>query len=376
MNNEYVNHEIEDWKMYLAAVSCRVEYLKHGHRKMGKGPICMIVGENTSRLNWFPVEKKDGYAYSVLGDDGVIIVDYEEECEHLIIPSRIDGKRVLAVGRIMWKESVKKVTVEEGILQLCYGFLESCENLETVELPANLVRIAGEFCMGSRKIREFIVNGQNGSITAENGVLYDCSKRILLRYPAAGPDKIFRIPDKVRFICERAFGGCSLEKIIVPDGMEVIGRHAFMGGAAEVILPDSLTRIEKQAFWGCCLKKIEIPNSVTYMGERAFAYCTSLKEIKMPVWLEEFGTWMFQECDSLEKVWLPAGIRRLEGTFHECRALKHVYIPPTVMEIDDTALNRDDKEFLTGATIYGVEGSMAYYFAHDNGFQWIDVNEL
>ena len=59
----------------------------------------------------------------------------------------------------------------------------------------------------------------------------------------------------------KAFFLCDLKEIILPDGLEVIGKDAF----------------------GFCssLKEVTVPASVTRIDEYAFYSCTSLLEVNM-----------------------------------------------------------------------------------------------
>ena len=124
-------------------------------------------------------------------------------------------------------------------------------------------------------------------------------------------------------------------RIIIPDGVRVIGEAAFAGNEYlyHVVIPDTVERIERDAFQNCySLSYVLIPKSVTYIGPYAFA---------------------------------------------DCRNLKSISIPESVTEIDPSAfwLRKDWDEYLTGGPfyIYGKRGSEAERFAHMHPFIFKEI---
>ena len=92
--------------------------------------------------------------------------------------------------------------------------------------------------------------------------------------------------------------GATTEKIIVPEGVEVISDRAFenYSAATEISLPDTLIRIGQQAFLRCSsLTQVVLPESVTTISMGGFDECSSLREIvikgyQLDVGMEPFGT--------------------------------------------------------------------------------------
>lgn len=76
------------------------------------------------------------------------------------------------------------------------------------------------------------------------------------------------------------------ENMIIPDGIEVIGKGAFLSNRFQhnniksVKFPDSLKKIEEEAFLQCVdLTDIQFGNGLEYIGKSAFASCRGLEEI-------------------------------------------------------------------------------------------------
>lgn len=67
-------------------------------------------------------------------------------------------------------------------------------------------------------------------------------------------EKTFNIPSHIKVIDQAAFSGTELERIIIPEGVQVIETQAFAWNdyLHTVVLPRSLNQIEADTFEGCC----------------------------------------------------------------------------------------------------------------------------
>ena len=69
-----------------------------------------------------------------------------------------------------------------------------------------------------------------------------------------------------------------VKDVIVPHGVEIIGKGCFQASIGDVALPGSVTEIQDFAF-DICNGKVWIPNSVTKIGKRAFGDLEERKRI-------------------------------------------------------------------------------------------------
>ena len=69
-----------------------------------------------------------------------------------------------------------------------------------------------------------------------------------------------------------------VENVVVPDGVEVIGKGCFQSSIGDVVLPSSVTEIKDFAF-DICNGRVHIPNSVTKIGKHAFGNLEERKRI-------------------------------------------------------------------------------------------------
>ena len=76
-----------------------------------------------------------------------------------------------------------------------------------------------------------------------DGVGMDANKNILLAYPAEKTGSVYRVPDGIERIGDRAFDDTKyLKKIILPDSVTEIGDYAFcdIKHKIEIVIPASV----------------------------------------------------------------------------------------------------------------------------------------
>ena len=115
---------------------------------------------------------------------------------------------------------------------------------------------------------------------------YEIKDRFLLQ-AYTGNDRWVRIPESIngQKISEISNGvfkdNVTLEKIIIPEGITLIGSEAFANCTF--------------------LKEVVLPSTLKEISTRAFENCRSLKSIVLPRYVD-FGTKVFSGCDSLETI--------------------------------------------------------------------------
>ena len=101
-------------------------------------------------------------------------------------------------------------------------------------------------------------------------------------------------------IREYAFNGCtSLSSIVLPEGLQSIGKSAFSGckSLSSIVLPEGLQSIWQSAFENCTsLSFIVLPEGLQSIWEFAFSGCTSLSYVVVPKSLGGIRPEAFQGC--------------------------------------------------------------------------------
>ena len=138
--------------------------------------------------------------------------------------------------------------------------------------------------------------------------------------------------------------------VVIPDGVEVIGREAFVAGwhtaspITSIVIPDSVKKIEDSAFYYCSnLTEITIPDSVTEIGSGIFYECSLLKKVTLSRNLCEIPWSTFNSCSALTDITLPEGITAIGPyAFFGCRFLSELVIHDGVTTIGEDAFSYSD----------------------------------
>jgi len=186
------------------------------------------------------------------------------------------------------------------------------------------------------------------------------------------------VPSTVRRIGNGAFRMCiSLTELLLPDGLEWIGRDAFfLTPLEELTLPPTLKVIENP--WELstvrfhvatgnpyfftdefCLYRregsetelltarqteerteYEIPDGTTVIGENALSGNAVLRRVILPSSVHTIGEAAFEGCQNLSEVILREGVREIgANAFSHCICLRQLHLPASVEKIGCCALS-------------------------------------
>lgn len=214
---------------------------------------------------------------------GILITKYKGASVSVIVPSEIEGFPVTEMDRDTFDDYVK--------------------TLVNVVLPDTL-----------KKLPECMFGGFGSFYVGERQWFY--------RYSTL---KTVTLPADITEIPESFFEGSTIESIVIPSKVEVIGRESFIrceNLKSVDIQSNVLTEIELWAFRECTsLESIRLPDSVKEI-DAAFVGCTSLKSINLPNDITLCGA-TFYDCSSLSEIIIPEGgkIRKFGSDFEGCSSL-------------------------------------------------------
>ena len=145
-----------------------------------------------------------------------------------------------------------------------------CAALKSITLPDSLSKIEASTFTGSA----YYENKDNW----ENGVLY------IGNYLITADQDIteYAVKEGTACIADSAFINCSLESIIIPEGVAYIGENAFMANEnlTDIVIPKGVTQINDGTFADCVnLVSVTLPWNVNRIGDGAFSNCQSLGDI-------------------------------------------------------------------------------------------------
>ncbi|MBQ4339227.1 MAG: leucine-rich repeat protein [Clostridia bacterium] len=281
-----------------------------------------------------------------------------------------------------YRESIKKIVVEEGITQISAGTLDWLQYATVISLPSTLrkfditysslyrletVEIPEDNCLTD--INENVYKGSNLYARWEKntpfyfGTVFCCWKGTV---PA---NTALEIKEGTTAVLEKALYNCSaVTDVTVPDSVEFIGYQAFDGTAwynnlpdgpnyvgkvlltcKNAVLPDGMdfkvkegtVSIADYAFYkNNLITSLTIPESVEIIGNHAFHRCESLNEVIFEdnSRLVQIGDYGFASCYSLTSIELPSGVDTLNYAVFSGAALESFTITENIKEICKSAL--------------------------------------
>ena len=210
-------------------------------------------------------------------------------------------------------------------------------------------------------------------------------------------------------------GDNTIEEVIIPEGVEKIGRFAFANLTAlkRVVLPSTLTTIDYGAFAGCVslvsvegignvkfinekafmdcnlsgaitltegvalgeyafannknLQKLTLSEKTKSVASYAFSGCTKLKTVVINAEKIKLGQYVFSGCEALKEISVNAAVIPA-GTFADCKNLTTVTIGKDVAVIGEYAFSGTKVASFTvaeGNTTFKAQDNKPYLLSAD-----------
>lgn len=328
------------------------------------------------------VEKDGDFLYRVEGESDnpeVTIYSYVGSDTDVTVPSEIKGVPVTTLhGTFSGKETVKTVTIPEGVRLIEYHAFHGCTALTTVVLPSSLEEMTENTFYQCTNLKTVSLDTANSKLTK------------IGQYSFAYCEKLtgFDIPSSLKELEEGVFFRCSsLKKIIIPDTVEKIDRSAFYEctNVIEIKIPGTVKEASDIALVGCekvitaelpismvtlanlqrsddletlvivddgstelpdkdalnekkKLKKVVFPDSLTSIPRAFCRSVSALEEVKLPANLKIISNASFSECTNLKTIDLPDTITEIGAfAFADCTSLKDFTIPDGIKSIGEEA---------------------------------------
>jgi len=289
-------------------------------------------------------ETSGDYEYRVLGDGTIEITDYTGTATELVIPSEIDGYKVISIGYMAFRECklLSSVTIPDSVEDIDFYAFENCISLTDITLGSGVNAIDNKAFSGCKRLVNITLSENNVAFKIENDVLYTKDGTSIVIYPKNKADESFIIPNSVTSIGSYTFSGCeNLTRATIPNSVTSIGDYAFSDckSLTSITIPNSVTSIDQGAFSGCkSLRSVAIPDSVTSMGTYTFLYCSNLEKIYISKGLKTLPKCAFYGCSNLISVKIPDGVKSIgEEAFGSCGKLTSIIIPKSVLLVDNGA---------------------------------------
>lgn len=201
----------------------------------------------------------------------------------IILPNSIIS---IGIGAFKYCNGLTNIKIGNSVNLIRYVAFQDCTSLTTITIPNSVTSIEAAAFYNCTSLTEFIVDTNNPTYSAQNGVLFNKNETKLIQYP---PKKrgIYTIPPSVTSIGANAFANCtSLTNLTIGRSVISIGNFAFedCAGLTNIAIPNSVTSIGVFAFWNCTsLTTIYSLNLVPPMvGNYCFKSDTSVTAVYVP----------------------------------------------------------------------------------------------
>ena len=366
-----------------------------------------------------------GLVYAANGLGGCAVTGFVGNDTDIIIPDEHEGMQVTSVDNSAFAGNGKitSVTLGANVKVIEAAAFVGCENLAEVNLGGALERIGSAAFFGCSGLKKVILPASLKDVGIDafascpliETVNYDGNQSMWSRVSVASNNSAFDTKlvlaeggavvklidkgecngniswrlgyDEILYITGNGhipgydfdnipWGAYreNISKVVIEDGIDVIGKNAFLGcynlvsaelaptvrliddGAfygckaiSEITLPEKLRRIGESVFFGCEeLVSVNIPDSVTAIGSGAFMGCASLKEVKMSSAVTEIEKWCFANCTELKTIDLSKVENIGTNAFFGCSSLAVVNVSDKLLEIGTNAFLSCPQVFLNG----------------------------
>lgn len=260
-------------------------------------------------------------------------------------------------------DTIRELSVEEGVQTVGNAAFWKCKNLKTVSLPDSLQEISADvfgFCENLEEVRL----GNKVQHIGE-GAFFNCRKL-----------KKIHLPDTLQSLGVCAFADCTeLREVVIPEGVVSIESECFSNCTSlqRVLLPASVRKIGVEAFsccddqldlqvhpdnpcfsakngyllskdgktlYGCTAKDgaVSVPDGVVEIGERAFGD-SKITQVHLPEGVRRIGDMAFFFCPELHHIDLPDGLTSIgKKAFRDC-GVEELVLAESVEQIGEDALS-------------------------------------
>lgn len=304
------------------------------------------------------------FEYKV-GEDGVTITKYIGTDTNVVIPEKIDGKNVTAIGESAFSsnKTLISVAMPDTVTLIDAVSFYNCDLLTAVRLSQSLERIRNEAFLNCDKLSKIELPDSLYLIGTRAFAYCPSLKEITI------PAKCFQIINGIGYYeANAAFYKSGLETLIISEGVQVLTPYVFANtNIKEVVIPSSVQHIEQEAFDDCTkLEKITLNEGIQSIGASAFAN-TKITEITIPKTVETISETVFNGASQLKKVQFEGNAPESYASgYTESTADYTVYFHPEATGFT-APVWFGYSSVMIGSEIELSENANFTYFQNDNG---------
>lgn len=286
-----------------------------------------------------PISPVSDFEYEENDSGGISLTAYKGFDVDVGIPSTINGKTVTALGETIFSSNTA---------------------IQRVYIPATVGEINQYTFYGCNELSSIVVDPDSKLLSAQNGVLFNYDKTILIKYPPAKSDKEYIMPDSVVEVYGFAFDECKeLSKITISPNTEIIAAYAFgfCVGLNEIFIPHKVTDIDDSAFNNCTnLENIVVDkNNLSYSDEDGVLFDKSRtllhtypqgrknSQYTIPDTVNDIGSDAFFACSNLKSLTIPESVNHISSSSIKATSLQEIVIPGSVKILGSQSFEHSSK---------------------------------
>ena len=189
-----------------------------------------------------------------------------------------------------------------------------------------------------------------------------------------GKSKNIKLPDGLTEIPDGTFSPMSIESIVIPDSVKIIGRRVFEGcnKLTKVVLPSTIKELGGYCFCDCHkLQKIILPSKLKDIQDSMFSECYELDNVVIPAGVKYIEQFAFKNCRKFTSIVIPNGVESIGlSAFANCKNLEYLYIPASVVEIRDAFMGETPFVGCEELTVHCPSGSFAEEYCNSHGIDY------
>ena len=324
------------------------------------------------------LQKYIGTDTNVIIPDGITSIASEafysagkmSDLESVVIPNTVT--RIGANAFQMCYQLVK-VDMPDSVISIGSGAFKSCYNLVDLKLPNGLEIIESATFSGCEKLNieipESVVRIQSSAFQYGGLTNLTLSKNVAeigrQAFESCKMEKVEILGDTLFEDISSAFGNCQnfTEFLVAEDNSrfkvidgclytkDVKTLVAVPYAIKNLVIPEGVEVIGKRACAGTAIENIVFSSSLKKIDEQAFFRCNSIKELTIPGTIKEIGRQAISS-NQLEKLVIEEGVETLEyGAIGGI--MKGIVVPSSLKNIEEGAIAGNDKGFYIDLTKVG-----------------------
>ncbi len=318
------------------------------------------------------------------------------EVEEVYFPKSM---RIIGSGAFLYCKNLKKIELNEGLIEICPLAFDNCGQLESINIPSTLKKIG---MMAFRKCSNLETFELSDNIDfIGNNAFSECEKLIIKIKEVScfekfekdvfkGKDVILAdgdrlkgyitekteviIPTEITHVLDNAFSNTKIKKVLFNNRNTTIERNAFASSKVSIVYIDTScfmkrgsgwwenVQIRDKSLWNrdkqdihkqtiSNVKKqefsqhiavngvLEIPEGIELIEERAFSNGWFVS-VKFPSTLKRIAKGAFENCRNLREITFGNNLQIIENyAFSGCDALVQCKLPNSVSKIHPYAFN-------------------------------------